>query len=257
MRRMTRAAGLIGAICMSVVLTAQSASPVADAAMARDTAAVRALLKQGADVNAAQGDGMTALHWAASHGDLELAQMLMHAGANLRATTRINAYTPLFLASREGQASVVDALLKAGAEFDPRSSTGSTPLMLAAASGNVEAVQRLLDAGADVKAKENARGQTPLMFAAAYDRVGVVELLLKRGADLGARVRCDFPLLELDLSGFPPDPAGHAWHASLRRAFRQRQVPQGLHFRAARERGRPRTAAALHRNSKAVARCAR
>ena len=48
--------------------------------------AVRALLKQGVDVNAAQGDGMTALHWAARQGDVELAQMLLYAGANVRAT---------------------------------------------------------------------------------------------------------------------------------------------------------------------------
>jgi ankyrin repeat protein len=169
-----------------VVLSAQSAARVADAAMAKDVASVRALLKQGADVNAAQGDGMTALHWAASNGDLELAQMLMYAGANLRATTRLNGYTPLFLASREGRAPVVEALLKAGAEADPRSSTGSTPLMLAAASGNADAVKLLLDGGANANAHENARGQTPLMFAAAYDRVAAVELLTKRGANLGA-----------------------------------------------------------------------
>ena len=154
--------------------------------MAKDTTAVRALLKQGADVNAAHGDGMTALHWAASNGDLELTQMLVYAGANLRASTRLNGYTPLFLASREGQAPIVAALLKAGAEADARSSTGSTPLMLAAASGNVDAVRLLLDAGADVKTKETARGQTALMFAAAYNRVGAVELLAKRGADVGA-----------------------------------------------------------------------
>jgi ankyrin repeat protein len=77
-------------------------------------------------------------------------------------------------------------LLKAGAEADPRSSTGSTPLMLAAASGNADAVKLLLDGGANANAHENARGQTPLMFAAAYDRVAAVELLTKRGANLGA-----------------------------------------------------------------------
>ena len=178
--------GVVGAICLSVLAVAQSAAPVADAAMAKDAAAVRALLKQGADVNAAQGDGMTALHWAASSGDLELVQMLMYAGANLRAATRLNGYTPLFLAGREGQAAIIETLLKAGAEADVRSSTGSTPLMLAAAAGSVEAVRLLLDAGADIKARETARGQTALMFAAAYNRVGAVELLAQRGADLGA-----------------------------------------------------------------------
>jgi uncharacterized protein len=188
MKRLTSAVGwtVVGAIGLTAVLAAQGASQVADAAMAQDATAVRALLKQGADVNAAQGDGMTALHWAAMHGDLELAQMLMYAGANPRAATRLNGYTPLFLASREGQASIVEALLKAGVDADARSSTGSTPLMLAAASGNVEAVRRLLDTGADPKIKETARGQTALMFAAAYNRVGAVELLARRGADVSA-----------------------------------------------------------------------
>src|SRR5688500_9958603 len=64
-------------------------SPVADAAMRRDVEQVRTLLKQGADVNAPQGDGMTALHWAAEHGDAALAQMLVYAGANVAPVTRI------------------------------------------------------------------------------------------------------------------------------------------------------------------------
>ena len=65
--------------------------------------AVRALLKQAADVNAAQGDGMTALHWAAMKDDADLAQTLLFAGANVRATTRIGAYTPLILAAKQRQ----------------------------------------------------------------------------------------------------------------------------------------------------------
>jgi ankyrin repeat protein len=179
-------AGVVSAtLCLSVLLTAAAVdSPVADAAMQKDEAAVRTLLRQGSDVNASQGDGMTALHWAASHGDLDLARMLIQAGANLRATTRINGYTPLFLASREGSAPVVSALLEAGADATAVSATGSTPLMLAAASGNVQTTTLLLDAGAEINAKESARGQTALMFAAAFNRVGVIKLLAARGADL-------------------------------------------------------------------------
>jgi ankyrin repeat protein len=171
-------------VALSVMMAAQAATPVADAAMAKNVAGVRALLKQGADVNAAQGDGMTALHWAATHGDADLAKMLVYAGANLRAATRLNGYTPLFLASREGHHTVVQALLEAGADAKAVSSTGSTSLMLAAASGNVPAVKLLIDAGADVHAYETARGQTALMFAAAYDRAAVIELLLAKGADV-------------------------------------------------------------------------
>ena len=86
------------------------ASPVADAAMRGDAAAVKALLKQGADVSAAQGDGMTALHWAAERGDAELAELLVYAGANVAAVTRIGQYTPLHLAARAGSAAVARVL---------------------------------------------------------------------------------------------------------------------------------------------------
>ena len=79
-----------------------------------------ALLKQGADVNAAQGDGMTALHWAATNGDAALAQMLLSAGANIRATTRLGGITPLHMASQAGQAQVVAALLAAGRQRQSR-----------------------------------------------------------------------------------------------------------------------------------------
>ena len=189
MRRRLVSSVLFGtstAFALSVLLAAQTATPVADAAMAKNGAEVRSLLKQGADVNDAQGDGMTALHWASMHGDLDLAKMLIYAGANLRAATRLNGYTPLFLASREGHAALVKTLVEAGGDAKALSSTGSTPLMLAAASGSVEAVKLLIDAGADIHARETARGQTALMFAAAYDRAAVVDLLVQSGADVGA-----------------------------------------------------------------------
>jgi ankyrin repeat protein len=170
---------------LSGTLSAQGPA-VAGAAMQKNMAAVRELLKQGADVNAAQGDGMTPLHWAVSHGDLELTKMLLVAGANVRATTRINGYTPLFLAARDGNGDVVAALLAAGADAKAASTTGSTPLMLAAGAGNIDAVQRLLDAGAEIDARERARGQTALMFAAASNRVEVIKLLARRGASVSA-----------------------------------------------------------------------
>ncbi|HXG90513.1 MAG TPA: ankyrin repeat domain-containing protein [Vicinamibacterales bacterium] len=207
---MKRVCGLVIALALAgLPLLAFNDSSVADAAMAKDPAAVRALLKQGSDVNASQGDGMTALHWAASHGDLELAQMLIYAGANLRASTRINGYTPLFLASREGNAPIVEMLLKAGADAKAVSATGSTPLMLAAAAGNVDAVTMLLDAGADIQRKETARGQTALMFAAAYNRVGVINLLAARGADVKATSKV-VDLYELTREETPPPARGGA-----------------------------------------------
>src|SRR5688572_14971502 len=124
------------AVVMSVALGAMAESPVADAAARGDREAVKALLKQAADVNAAQGDGMTALHWSAMNGDAELAQMLIFAGANVRATTRLGTYTPLYLASQQGHGNVVQALVKAGSDVKAGTPNSTTPLMVASASGD-------------------------------------------------------------------------------------------------------------------------
>ncbi|HZL96724.1 MAG TPA: ankyrin repeat domain-containing protein, partial [Vicinamibacterales bacterium] len=107
----------------------QAPAPVAQAAQARDAAAVKDLLKKGADVNASQGDGMTALHWAALNGDAEVAQMLLYAGANVGAKTRLGGYTPLHLAAQVGHASVIAPLIAAGAQVSAATATGATALM--------------------------------------------------------------------------------------------------------------------------------
>src|SRR5215467_12983253 len=103
---------LAGLLCASAWLVAATDTRVADAAMKNDQETVRSLIKQAVDVNGAQGDGMTALHWAALNGNVEIAQMLLYAGANAQATTRIGSYTPLFMAAKTGNSKVVDALLK-------------------------------------------------------------------------------------------------------------------------------------------------
>ena len=174
------------ALFITASLGAQSPvpSPVADAAERGDVATVKSLLKDGADVNAAQGDGMSALHWAADRGNAELAELLIFAGANLSAQTRIGQYTALHLAAKTGSAGVTKVLLKAGADVNVRSTNSSvTPLHLAASSGSAETVNVLIDAKADVNAKENEAGQTPLIFAAGLNRVEVIKALLGRGAD--------------------------------------------------------------------------
>jgi ankyrin repeat protein len=182
---------LLGALGAALLLAAAPPdSPVADAAMRGDAEAVRALVKQGADVNAPQGDGMTALHWVAVNGDGELARLLIEAGANLRAVTRNGAYTPLHLAGRGGHASVVRALLEGGSDPDARTGTAAaTPLHLAAASGSADAVRALLDAGAEVDARESEWEQTPLVFAAALDRIAVMEALIDAGANVSHTTR--------------------------------------------------------------------
>ena len=157
--------------------------------MQGDRETVRSLLKQGADVNAAHGDGMSALHWAARTGDAELARMLVVAGANHRATTRLGGWTPLLVAAQYGHAEVIATLLEAGADAKATTTNGTTPLMLAAASGNADAVKLLIAQKLDVNAKESARGETALMFAAAYGRTDAMKLLIAAGADVNASSR--------------------------------------------------------------------
>jgi ankyrin repeat protein len=175
---------LLGALFMSAALGAAANSPVADAARRGDREAVKALMKDGADVTAPHGDGMTALHWAAERGDVEMTNILLFGGANVSAVTRIGQYTPLHIAARTGNATVVKALLAANADVSVKTTpSGVTPLHLAAASGNAETVALLLDHKADINARENEWGQTPLIFAAAQNRVDALKVLLKRGAD--------------------------------------------------------------------------
>ena len=118
-------------------------SPVADAAMRGDATAVQALLAKGADVNAPQGDGMTALHWAAHNGDVSLAGILLDAGANVAAGTRIGHYTPLHLAAKTGAGDIVEMLLGDGADAMARTegAGAATPLHFAAGSGSAGAVR--------------------------------------------------------------------------------------------------------------------
>lgn len=171
------------ALCLTVAINGQAPAPVADAASKGDRDGVRALLKKGLDVNEAQGDGTTALHWAAMTGDAELAQMLIYAGANVRATTRLGAYTPLYLAAKGGYSDVVAALLAAGADAKATTTNGTTPLMIAAAAGDTRTITSLVENGAALNARDGAKGETPLMFAAAFNRTDAVTLLLERGAD--------------------------------------------------------------------------
>ncbi len=178
---------ILAVLAISILLSAATGDTrVAEAAMKGDRVTVRALLKQAADVNAAQGDGMTALHWAALKGDAEMADLLIYAGANLKATTRLGGYTPLYMAGKSGSAAVIARLLKAGADPKIAAVDGLTPLMLAATAGDPESIRLLLDGGADPNARETEHGQTALSFAAAFNQAAAVKLLASHGANLDA-----------------------------------------------------------------------
>ncbi len=186
-----RIARLFTASCFVLVLVAHlggaAASDVADAAMKRNVAALRVLLQQKADVNAPQSDGATALHWAVHFDDLEMVQLLIVAGANAKAANRFGV-TPLSMACVNGNAAIVEKLLKAGADPNAAlSELGETPLMMAARTGNVDTIRVLLDSGANVNAKENSKSQTALMWAASERHPAVVKMLIDHGADVNAR----------------------------------------------------------------------
>ncbi len=176
---------ILGAMFLMVLLVpAAPESPVADAAMKGDIETVRSLLRSGADVNAAQGDGMTALHWAAVHNDVAMTELVLYAGANVASTTRLGGYTPLHLASREGLGDAVGALLDAGSKPNRFTTTGVSAIHLAAQAGRPHAIRALLEHGAEVDARDEYAGRTPLMFATAQDRQEAMEILIHAGADV-------------------------------------------------------------------------
>jgi ankyrin repeat protein len=176
---------LIGVLCVTMLATAATQDArLSRAAMEGDMPAVGRLLGENADVNGAQGDGTTALHWAAYTDDAAMARLLIQAGADLAAETRLGALTPLLIAAKSGNAAILGLMLEAGADANLPNTQGTTPLMLAAASGITDAVQVLLGHGADVNATESAYGQTATMFAAALNRSDVIRLLAADGANL-------------------------------------------------------------------------
>jgi ankyrin repeat protein len=169
-------------------------SSLADAAEKSNWSQVQTLLKDHPDVNAAQADGMTALHWATYQDDATSVKLLLDAGANAKAENRYGV-TPISLAATNGNERIIQMLLKAGADPNTTLRGGETVLMTASRVGRVGPVKALLDAGATVDAKERS-GQTALMWAADEGNAAVVELLIKSGADPHTRLRSGFtPML--------------------------------------------------------------
>ncbi len=166
----------VGVLALTAWMQAATPATVVEAAMSGNRDSVRAMLKDGADVNTAQADGMTALHWAATKNDVDLAKLLLVAGANLKAATRIGGYTPLLIASRSGHADMVTALLAAGSDPNAATANGATPLMFAAQAGSVPTVNALLKGGADVNAAEKVKGETALFCAKVGVKTKVMDL---------------------------------------------------------------------------------
>jgi uncharacterized protein len=177
-----------GAVALSLCMISLGAetSSVADAAMKGDTTTLRTLLaRKDVDVNIPQTDGTTAIQWAAYRNDLEMAGMLIAAGAHVDAVN-LDGITPLWLAAQNGSAPMIEKLIAAGADPNHRNPNGETALMMASRTGDVDAIKALLDHKADVNIKESLRGTTALMWAAEQQHPEAVKILLQHGADYSA-----------------------------------------------------------------------
>jgi uncharacterized protein len=196
---------------LSIACLASTSDPrLADAAKHQNQEAVRALLAEHVDVNAASEDGATALHWVAHWDDLDAAELLIHAGARVDAANQLG-ITPLSLACVNGSSAMVEKLVAAGANVNLALPTGETPLMTCARSGSVSAVEALLAHGADVNAKESLGDQTALMWAVSERHPQVTGLLIAHGADVRARTKVYGEVMVRDDTGARlvcPPPAG-------------------------------------------------
>jgi ankyrin repeat protein len=177
---------LLAVIFLSAVAIADSAPAIIAAVKASNLPAVQALIKQKADVNAAEADGTTALQWAARADNVDMARALIKAGADAKKANRYG-ITALQLAAVNGSTPMVKLLIEAGADVNAVLPEGETMLMTAARTGRVEALVALLDAGARLDARENLYGETALHWAAAENHADAVRLLLTRGADVDER----------------------------------------------------------------------
>jgi ankyrin repeat protein len=178
----------LSAAVFTVGLAAAGDVRLIDAVRAKNAERVRTLLAERVNVNATQGDGATALHWAVHLDDLALVDTLIRAGARADAADDTGA-TPLYLACTNRNAAAVSRLLAAGANANATLVSGETVLMTCARTGEAASVRALLGRGANVNAKESAHQQTALMWAAAQAHPQVVAALLERGADVRARSR--------------------------------------------------------------------
>jgi ankyrin repeat protein len=183
--RALQCAALLLLIAPPVAAAADADLRLIEAVKSRNARATQTLLKV-VDVNTTQPDGATALHWAAHWNDVETADALIRAGANVNAANDLGV-TPLLVAAADAGPAMVTALLRAGANANSRLPSGETPLMAAARTGQAEAVRALLVHGADLNARDSAREQTALMWAVGEGHSEVVRLLLEAGADVHAR----------------------------------------------------------------------
>jgi ankyrin repeat protein len=169
-----------GVIALTTWSAAQSNSRLAEVVRSGDVATAMELIKKGSG-HSAEPDGTTALHWAVQRDDASLVRALLTAGAKVRAANRYGV-TPLALAAINGSPTMVQQLLTAGADPNAASGEGETVLMAAARTGQPDTLKLLLKAGADPNAAERRFGETALMWAAGHNHGEAIRVLVEGGA---------------------------------------------------------------------------
>ena len=177
---------LVAACFVGAIGTARAADSLAELIQAGNRGAALAKIAAGADVNAAQGDGTTPLHWAVYKVDAELVAALLERGAKPNVVNKYGS-SPLAEAVKIADARLVKMLLDAGADVESPNDDGQTALLLAARTGALDVAKELVAHGANVNAKETWRGQTAVMWAADGSFPEIVQLLISHGADVKLR----------------------------------------------------------------------
>lgn len=139
-------------------------------------------IAEGANIDATDANGKTALHLAVAGGKYDAAMALLEAGADLEARDR-SGRTPLMWSVESRNVKLVLNLIERGASLDARDETGGTPLMWAAGFGDVNTVQAILQAKPDLTATDS-HGMTPLMWAASFGDGARAKLLIDAGIGL-------------------------------------------------------------------------
>jgi ankyrin repeat protein len=159
-------------------------TPLMYAAEVGSVDAMRVLIDRGADVNAQNAFGSTALMWSVS--DPSKVRLLLDRGAQVNLIAKSGRSALIVAAFTNPSAQVVRLLLAKGATVRIMDRRHVTPMNAATFGNDTATVRLLVDAGADIETPDTFIGLTPLMNAAGNRNVEAVKLLVAKGAELNA-----------------------------------------------------------------------